>query len=89
MPPVSSKDLVGENRQFGGNVLYKDLIPSSNWFKNVRTCVTRSSWDKLRKQVYERVDYKCECCNKDCKNRETYSGDEYEHENIKPAKNKV
>ena len=23
---------------------------------------------------------------KDCKNRETYSGDEYEHENIKPAK---
>jgi hypothetical protein len=77
---------IGENRLFGGNLLYKDLIPSSTWFKNVRTCVTRSSWDKLRKQVYGRADYKCECCKKDCSINNTYSGDEYEDAVISPAK---
>ena len=65
--------LIGEDRQFGGNVLYKDLIPNTTWFNNVRSCVSRSSWDKLRKQVYERVDYKCECCNTDCKKKNLVS----------------
>ena len=45
----TSMDLVGEDRQYGGSLLYKDLIPSSSWGNNVRTRVTRSSWDNLRK----------------------------------------
>ena len=57
----TSDNLVGDDRQFGSNSLYKDLIPSTTWFNNVRSCVSRSSRDKLRKQVYERVDYECEC----------------------------
>ena len=70
--------LIGENRRFGGKLLYKDLIPSTMWFTNVRSCVSRSSWDELRKRVYERVDYKCECCNTDCRIRKPYTGDDYE-----------
>ena len=55
-------ELVGEDRTFGGNDLFVDLIPRSCWFFNVRTCVIASDWDKLRHYVYERVNYVCECC---------------------------
>ena len=83
--PIANMDLVGENRNFGGSILYKDLIPTTSWFNNVRKCVARSSWDKLRRQVYERVDYRSECCNTDCKNRAPYEGDEFEETQITPA----
>lgn len=55
-------ELVGEDRTFGGNYLFVDLIPRSCWFSNVRTCICSSDWDKLRHYVYERVNYVCECC---------------------------
>lgn len=55
-------ELVGEDRTFGGNHLFVDLIPRSCWFSNVRTCIRSSDWDKLRHYVYERVNYTCECC---------------------------
>ena len=57
---------VGEDRNFGGSELYVDLIPSSCWFTNVRYCVLPESWDKIRKLVYGRVGYKCECCDVNC-----------------------
>ena len=69
-PPIikdNSYELVGEDRYYGGNVLYKDLIPSTTWFNNVRSSISSNSWDKLRHKIYERVDYKCECCGIDCK----------------------
>ena len=77
--------LIGENRSFGGKLLYKDLIPSTTWFNNVRSCVSRSSWGELRKRVYERVDYKCECCNTDCRLRKSYTGDDYATDKIFPS----
>ena len=80
----NNMNLVGEDRSYGGNLLYKDLIPRTTWFNNVRKCVTKGSWDKLRKRIYERVNYKCECCNKDCRVRKTYTGEEYEDEKITP-----
>jgi hypothetical protein len=55
-------ELAGEDRTFGGNDLFVDLIPRSCWFSNVRTCIRSSDWDKLRHYVYERVNYVCECC---------------------------
>lgn len=54
--------LIGEDRTFGGNDLFIDLIPSNCWFSNVRTNIKGSCWNKLRKLVYERVDNICECC---------------------------
>lgn len=56
-------ELVGEDRTFGGNDLFVDLIPRSCWFSNVRTCIRSSDWDKLRHYIYERVNYTCECCS--------------------------
>ena len=60
LPPLTT--LVGEDRSFGGNQLFVDLIPSSCWFTNVRYCVASNEWDRLRTLVYERSDHKCECC---------------------------
>ena len=57
--------LLGEDRSYGGNKLFIDLIPITCWFTNVRSCVHPRDWDRLRKYVYERVNYICECCNID------------------------
>lgn len=58
-------ELAGENRTFGGNELFVDLIPRTCWFTNVRSCIHDTEWDRVRKYIYERVDYKCECCGID------------------------
>lgn len=57
--------LEGEDRNFGGNILYPDLIPSSCWFTNVRYCITSCDWERVRTYIYERVNYICECCDRD------------------------
>ncbi|MCB0321651.1 MAG: hypothetical protein KDD60_12055, partial [Bdellovibrionales bacterium] len=56
--------LAGEDRDFGGNTLFVDLIPKSCWFTNVRYCIDRADWDTLRRRVYKRVKNICECCGK-------------------------
>jgi len=56
------EELVGEDRSFLGNNLFVDLIPSSCWFKNIRSEVTVESWDQIRKIVYSRAGNKCEIC---------------------------
>lgn len=61
-PVTNPYDLAGEDRAFGGNHLFIDLIPAACWLRNVRTCVTAASWNRLRAQVYARCDYTCECC---------------------------
>lgn len=61
-----SNNFIGEDRNFGGSELYVDLIPSSCWFTNVRYCVESSDWDIIRKRVYSRINYTCECCLKNC-----------------------
>ena len=55
-------ELIGEDREFGGNILFVDLVPASCWFTNVRKCVHFSDWDRLRYFVYERANNQCECC---------------------------
>ena len=58
-------DLLGEDRTYGGNLLYIDMIPKVCWFKNIRNCINPRDWNLLRKKIYKRVDYKCECCGFD------------------------
>jgi hypothetical protein len=59
-------NFIGEDRTFGGSELYVDLVPSSCWFTNVRYCVEPCDWDKIRKKVYSRINYTCECCFRNC-----------------------
>ncbi len=53
--------LPGEDRNFGGG-LFVDLIPSSCWFTNVRSCVSERDWERIRRVVRARADQRCEAC---------------------------
>ena len=55
--------LTGEDRSYGGNELFIDLIPRTCWFTNVRYCTDIRDWDRLRDCVYSRVNNTCECCH--------------------------
>lgn len=52
----------GESREFGGNILYVDLIPETSWFSNARKHLAPADWDHVRHIVYERARFSCECC---------------------------
>ncbi len=59
--PAAPALLPGEDRGFGSG-LFVDLVPSSCWFTNVRSCVDVRDWDRLRVMVYARADHVCEAC---------------------------
>jgi 5-methylcytosine-specific restriction endonuclease McrA len=40
-----------------------ELVPSTAWYSNVRSNVTPSEWDVLRKECYKKAGYKCEICS--------------------------
>jgi len=39
-----------------------ELVPRSAWFRNLRSMIPTVEWDKLRKDTYSRVGYRCEIC---------------------------
>lgn len=59
-PPIV--ELTGEDRSFGGNLLFIDLIPATSWCNNARILVSESDWLRLRRYVHQRVGNKCEIC---------------------------
>lgn len=59
-PPIPAV-LPGEDRQFGGG-LFVDLVPSSCWFTNVRSCIDPLDWERLRRVVFDRAGHVCEAC---------------------------
>jgi Domain of unknown function (DUF5710) len=52
----------GEDRAAGGSDLYVDLVPSSCWFTNVRSCVDAVDWLRIRYFVGDRCKWTCEVC---------------------------
>lgn len=72
----SFDNIIGENREFNGSDLFIDLIPTTSWFNNVRSCIYNEDWLRIRKYIYERVNYKCECCGLYCKNRIEYDDED-------------
>lgn len=40
-----------------------ELIPSTSWFSNLRSLLSSSEWDKIRRGCYKNAGYKCEICN--------------------------
>jgi len=42
--------------------LYVDLIPQGSFFKNLRSELTPSQWDIVRKKTYKKANYCCEIC---------------------------
>jgi hypothetical protein len=57
-------EIIGEDRTFGENKLYIDMIPKTSYFKNVRSLFNDCDWNLIRHHIYERVNHKCECCGK-------------------------
>lgn len=39
-----------------------ELVPSTDFYSNVRSNVTQKEWDVIRKKSYERASNKCEIC---------------------------
>lgn len=40
-----------------------ELIPRSSWDVNLRSYLTKSQWDKVRRKCYQDAGYRCEICN--------------------------
>jgi hypothetical protein len=59
-PPVPDL-LPGEDRSYGAG-LFVDMVPSSCWFTNVRTCVSQQDWERLRRMITRRARQQCEAC---------------------------
>ncbi|GAA4918828.1 DUF5710 domain-containing protein [Streptomonospora salina] len=55
--------LPGEDRSFGAG-LFVDVVPSSCWFTNVRTCVSQRDWERLRRMLLDRAGHLCEICGR-------------------------
>jgi hypothetical protein len=53
--------LPGEDRSLGSG-LFVDLVPSSCWFTNVRSCVIPNDWERLRRMITNRAGKRCEAC---------------------------
>jgi Domain of unknown function (DUF5710) len=53
--------LPGEDRSLGSG-LFVDLVPSTCWFTNVRSCVAAKDWERLRRTIVTRAAQRCEVC---------------------------
>ena len=53
--------LPGEDRSLGSG-LFVDLVPSTCWFTNVRSCVEAVDWERLRRTIINRAAQRCEVC---------------------------
>jgi len=61
-PPEVEIEFIGEDRNFGGNFLYVDLIPQNCWFKSAWRCVSAIDWENIKKTTVKRANNICECC---------------------------
>lgn len=50
-------------------ILTIEMIPASNFYNNVRSTVTKSQWDKIRKESYLTANNICEICGDIGKNQ--------------------
>lgn len=40
-----------------------ELVPSSSWYDNVRSNVSRAEWDRLRRATAQTAGHRCEICS--------------------------
>ena len=57
--------LPGEDRSYGGNEFYVDMIPSSAFFSNLRAMMPIAQWKELSTYVRSRSQNRCEICGSD------------------------
>lgn len=40
-----------------------ELVPTTSWYNNVRSNVSKEKWNIIRTKSYKKANYKCEICN--------------------------
>lgn len=40
-----------------------ELVPSTSWYNNMRSLMSKAKWDILRKKVYADYNYRCGICS--------------------------
>jgi hypothetical protein len=60
--PFKEIQIIGEDRTYGENELFIDMIPKTSYFKNVRSVFSESDWNLIRNHIYKRSNNRCECC---------------------------
>jgi len=43
-------------------ILEIELVPKNNWYLNLRSELTKTKWDIVRRKVYNNAGYRCEVC---------------------------
>lgn len=43
--------------------LWGNMIPRGTWYNNLRKVLPKKEWDRVRKLVYKRQNYRCAICN--------------------------
>jgi len=41
-----------------------ELVPSTSWYNNLRSLMSKTEWDKVRKETYAKYEHKCGICKK-------------------------
>ncbi|MEW6062900.1 MAG: HNH endonuclease [Nanoarchaeota archaeon] len=39
-----------------------ELVPATAWYSNLRNNISKSEWDKIRKETYKKAENKCQIC---------------------------
>src|SRR5262245_12052587 len=42
--------------------LCSELVPSTSWYDNMRSVISQTEWDTLRRRVYAEYNYRCGIC---------------------------
>lgn len=53
-------------------ILTIELVPKTTWYTNVRSHVTPSQWDVIRRKSYALANHRCEICGDTGKNQGTW-----------------
>ncbi len=70
----------GEDRAFGSSTkLAVDLIPTTCWYTNVRSCVEPDDWKRISLGVKLRAGRKCELCGTTANREQDIHLEAYEH----------
>ena len=63
-----------------------EIMPTGAWNNNLRTVFSKSAWDFLRKDAYERAGHKCSICG--CKPKRLEAHERWEFDKV-TAKQKL
>ena len=58
-----------------------ELVPDSCWYSNLRSILSPSQWDFVRKDAYARADGRCSVCGAPSRRLEAHERWEYDEQN--------